>query len=137
MGLSKIYIISSPSLVQQAMRKSSLSFDPLMVAFADKMIGFGPNIMGLMGHSPSNRSGSWLGEQHRAYEPLLPGAALIVMNSQVLNSIAEILNTIGIDFETKKFYLWLRRAFTLATTSALFGARNPLTEDPELNESLW
>lgn len=109
----------------------------MTIAFAERMVGFGPKIMHLMHHPPTDGSETWLSEQHRAYDPLAPGPALNEMNANVLNSVAEILNGIGSEFETKLFYLWLRKAFTLATTGALFGARNPLAEDTKLNESLW
>lgn len=132
-----MYIITSPALVQAAMRKKSLSFEPLTVAFAERMVGFGPNIMDLMHHPPTNGSESWLNAQHKPYDLLAPGAALNDMNARVLNSVADIINSIGPEFETKQFYLWLRKSFTLATTCALFGAHNPLTEDPQLNDSLW
>lgn len=101
------------------------------------MVGFGPKIMNLMHHPPTDGSETWLNEQHKAYEPLAPGPALHAMNAHVLNSVAEILNDIGPKFETKKFYLWLRNSFTLATTGALFGTQNPLTEDLKLNDCLW
>lgn len=132
-----MYIITSPALVQAAMRKKSLSLEPLTVGFAERMVGFGPNIMDLMHHPPTNGSESWLNAQHKPYDMLAPGAALHDMNARVLNSVADIINSIGPEFETMKFYLWLRKSFTLATTCALFGAHNPLTEDPQLNDSLW
>ncbi|KFY30409.1 hypothetical protein V494_08160 [Pseudogymnoascus sp. VKM F-4513 (FW-928)] len=137
LGLGKMYIITSPALVQAAMRKKTLSFEPLTVAFAERMVGFGPNIVDLMHNPPKDGSMKWLDTQHKPYDMLAPGAALNDMNARVLNSVADILNAVGPEFETKHFYLWLRKAFTHATTSALFGAHNPLTEDPKLNDSLW
>jgi hypothetical protein len=132
-----MYIITSPALVQAAMRKKTLSFDPLTIAFAERMVGFGPNIMDLMHNPPTNGTERWLHAQHKPYDTLAPGPALNDMNARVLNSIAETLNSVGPEFETKKFYIWLRNSFTVATTGALFGAQNPLTEDPKLNDSLW
>jgi hypothetical protein len=93
--------------------------------------------MKLMAKAPTDGSEYWLHAQHKAYEPLAPGPQLNEMNTHVLNSVAEILNTVGPQFETKKFYLWIRDSFTSATTGALFGAHNPLTDDPKLNDYLW
>jgi hypothetical protein len=137
MGPGKVYVIRSPQLIHAAMRKKTLSLDPLTIAFAERMIGFGPKIMDLMNHPPTDGSIAWLHDQHKSYEPLAPGPALNDMNTRVLNTIAEIFNPIGTEFETKKFYLFIRDSFTIATTKALFGANNPLTNDPQLNDSIW
>lgn len=136
-GPTKVYVIASPQLIQQAMRKKTLSFDPLTIAFADRMVGFGPNLMHLMHHPPTDGSISWLNDQHRGYESLAPGLPLHAMNTHVLNSISEILSSVGPQFETKPLYLWIRDTFTLATTGALFGAKNPIADDPSLVEALW
>jgi hypothetical protein len=104
MGFAKIYIIASPQLIQLAMRKKSLSFDPLTIEFAERMVGFGPKIMDLMHHPPTDGSETWLNEQHRAYEPLAPGPALNEMNTHVFNSVAEILNDIGPESDHRVLY---------------------------------
>jgi hypothetical protein len=136
-GPEKMYIIVSPQLIQVAMRNKSISFDPVTISFAERMVGYGPNLMDLMHHPPTDGSENWLSAQHRAYDTLAPGPALNEMNARVLNSVADVLNHVGPVFETKKFYLWIRDSFTFATTTALFGAKNPLAIDTTLNDALW
>lgn len=137
LGVQKMYIIVSPQLIQSAMRKKTLTLEILTTEFAERMVGFGPRIMDLMRNPPTDGSESWMSEHHKVYEVLSPGPPLNEMNAHVLNSVANILNEVGPNFETKKFYLWLRDAFTFATTGALFGAQNPIRDSPELNDCLW
>ncbi|KAH8599917.1 cytochrome P450 [Bisporella sp. PMI_857] len=134
---AKMYIITSPQLVQQAFRKKSVDFDPITIAFAAKMVGFSSRITELMKAAPSHSSTGFLSDQHKVYELLAPGPTLQAMNANVLNSISDILDSVGSEWDTKRIYLWLRDTFTLATTTSLFGVTNPITEDPKLNESLW
>ena len=93
--------------------------------------------MNLLKHPPTDGSISWFDDQHKTYEYLAPGPSLYAMNADVLNSVSDILNPVGSEFETKHFYLWIQEAFTLATSKSLFGAKNPLSEDPKLVEALW
>ena len=135
--MSKIYVIQSPYLIQAALKNTAFSFEPLIVAINDKMIGFGPNLMNLMNHPPTSGDIKWLDEQHRAYDKLTPGPALWDMNARVLSNISVLLNGIGDKFETKAIYLWLRDAFTIATSEALFGSNNPLSRDKSLRDRFW
>jgi hypothetical protein len=137
LGTSKTYIITSPQLVQSVYKSKVASTEPLVTAFAEKMVGFGPNLGHLMRHPPTDGSMRWLHDQDRNYSTLAPGPALYEMNVRVLESLSADFNTVGASFETKKLYLWLRDTFTTATTKALFGLDNPLIKDPALCDDLW
>ncbi|KAH8657754.1 cytochrome P450 [Xylariales sp. PMI_506] len=137
MGSEKIYYISSPQLIQAIYRNKAFSFEPLTVAFADKVVGYGPNLNQLLRHPPTDGSISWLNDQHKRYDVLSLGPGLYAMNVRVLESLSGVLNQLGSAFETKQLYLWLRDTFSVATTAALFGLDNPLIQDPTLLKNLW
>jgi hypothetical protein len=137
LGTTKMYIVNSPQLQQAVYRNKGASAELLMVAFAEKMVGFGPNLAHLMRHPPTDGSIRWLHDQHRQYDVLAPGSALYDMNVRVLESLCADVNSIGTSFEIKQLYLWLRDTFTDATTKALFGLDNPLIHDPTLCNDLW
>lgn len=132
-----MYIITSPQLLQAMYRSKAFSFDPLTIRVAAKFVGFGPNIVHLMHNPPTDGSISWLHDSHRTNDMLAPGPALWDMNVRVLESLFEVVNQLGSEFEEKTLYMWLRNTFTTATTGALFGRNNPLIHDPTLNDDLW
>lgn len=132
-----MYIVTSPPLIQAVYRSKAFSFEPLTVAFAEKMIGFGPNIAHLMHHPPTDGSVKWLHDQHKNNELLALGPGLYDMNLRVLDSLSSAINQVGACFESKRLYTWLRDTFTVATSEALFGLDNPLAQDPTLNKDLW
>lgn len=132
-----MYIVSSPQLIQAVFKNKSFSVDPLVIAFAERMVGFGPNLVNLMHHPPTDGSIAWLHDQQKRYDVLAPGPALYEMNVRVLESLSGVLNQIDASFETKKLYLWVRDTFTVATTGALFGLENPLIRDTNLIDDLW
>lgn len=136
-GSEKIYIVTSPQLVQVAMRNKALSLYPVMAEFAQRMVGLGPNVMHLFHRPPTDGSVAWIEDQHPSFAPLAPGPDLQEMNTYVLNKISTTINAIGNDFETKKLYLWLRDSFTMATVGSLFGGENSLMADYALSQDLW
>jgi hypothetical protein len=137
LGPSKMYIVTSPQLIQAVYRSKSFSVDPLTIAFAERMVGFGPNLVHLMHHPPADGSIAWLHDQHKRYDVLAPGPPLYEMNTRVLEGLTGVLNQIDASFETKQLYLWVRDVFTVATTGALFGLDNPLIRDTKLIADLW
>ncbi|KAF5510978.1 25-hydroxycholesterol 7-alpha-hydroxylase [Colletotrichum siamense] len=136
-GSQKMYIIKDPQLSQVAMRNKALSLIPFMAEFAEKMVGFGPNIMNLFHHPPTDGSLPWTDDQHRSYAPLSPGPDLLEMNTYVLKRISQTINSVGPELENKTLYLWLRDAFTKATLGSLFGDKSSLTASPTLIQDLW
>ena len=136
---AKMYVITSPPMIQAAMRTKTLSFDPLALLLTDRLLGYSPSAMEIVSSPKKNEKGfSFMGDMHNAmHESLIPGPALHSMNAKVLGVIAADLMKIGPDFETRPLWLWLRNTFTIATTTALFGEKNPLTNDPALIQKFW
>ncbi|KAF6837149.1 prostacyclin synthase [Colletotrichum plurivorum] len=137
MGPQKMYIIKSPQLIQSAMRNKAMSFYPIVAEIAEKIVGYGPNIMELFNNPPTDGSISWAEDIHSAYATLAPGAPLLEMNTYVLNRLSKLFNSVGTDFETVKLYKWFRDPITMAAAGSIFGEKNCVTEDPMLCQNLW
>jgi hypothetical protein len=121
------------------MRQKSLSFDPLVIQFAQRMLGVSSDSMKILNYEPENpKDGSYMRDMHKAmHEPLLPGPGLHAMNERVLMTVANSLNNVSIEFESNDLYLWLRDMFSWATDKALFGADSVLNGDPKLLKAFW
>jgi hypothetical protein len=127
------------------MRHKGLSFDPFIAQLVTQQLGAGHKAAQIMNEDVKKveskeeiRENTLLGQQHKAmHEPMLPGPDLYAMNAHVLSRIAVVINKVGSSFESKHLYIWLRDNFTDATTAALFGSRNPFTDDPSLIQTQW
>jgi hypothetical protein len=71
------------------------------------------------------------------YQAMAPGQSLLEMNSRVLNTMARYLDQIGTDKKTQSLYQWVKDMITLATADALYGAKNPISDDKKLIDCLW
>ena len=60
------------------------------------------------------------------------------MNAAALRYIAQRLNAVTASgTEIPNVYMWMRDLMTLATTEALYGAKNPIRGRPDLIDDLW
>lgn len=135
----RIHVITDPGLLSVMHRHSSPSFDPMIVAIADSIVGDSPNILRLM-HAPPNAKGinEYMVDTHASlHTSMSPGPGLWDMNAKVLERIAEMVNAIGPEFEEKGLWYWFRGCFTRATSEALFGVHHPLANDPSLVQAVW
>lgn len=71
------------------------------------------------------------------YQAMAPGASLLEMNSRVLSTMARYLDQIGADEQTKPLYRWTRDVLTIATADALYGPKNPVSDNNKLIDCLW
>lgn len=138
---SKTYIITSPTAVQDCLRKKTLAFEPFIQQFAARELLITGDSLKIVKHLPTHEGESYLlGDFHAAiHASLAVGPGLHKMNASVLNSVAGIINSIDGDSDLKvdSFYVWLRDSFTFATSKALFGVHDPFEIDPSLCDAAW
>jgi cytochrome P450 len=87
-----------------------------------------------------NKGDSFMNENHKIMvEALGPGPGLLELNNGVLNQLAKSLNETGAGGRAEKvgLYKWMRDVLTMATAESLYGAHNPVADDPSLTDSLW
>ncbi|KAI9743789.1 MAG: hypothetical protein M1818_002523 [Claussenomyces sp. TS43310] len=136
---SKIYVISSPALVQAAMRSRNLDFEPFIVAVADRMLRVSPEAMETVrGTSADPKEPTYLREVHNVmHSTMQPGAGLLEMNTRVLHTLGGYANDIGKEWEGRNLYRWVRDSFTIAAARSLYGPYNIIEKDPSLIDHLW
>lgn len=139
MGPSKVHIAMSPDVVQSALRNRDLSFDPFSMAFAKRVMGAKSEKFAATCYTPKNdKEICYINEMHKVYhEPMQPGPDLQQTNAAMLRQVSKFMNEVGPKYERKALYTWLRDSFTVATSIALFGSRNPFPSDPSLSDALW
>ena len=80
----------------------------------------------------------FINEIHKHYHaPLSPGPLLYPMTARMLQELSNLVNGIGPNYERKDLYHWIRDSFTVGTSKALFGSRNPMVGDASLIDALW
>lgn len=89
--------------------------------------------------APPNEGGeNYVGAIHQSmYTALAPGPALLDMNSRVLSTMARYLDDIETKVKPRSLYRWTRDVLTAATAEALYGAKNPISDNPKLIDCLW
>jgi hypothetical protein len=133
----KTYLITSPALVQSAFRNKSLSFEPFMVDFAQRMLGISDEGMMPFRAAAVDGQPTFMDGVIKAIHTSMMGDHLLKMNADALRLMAVSINQIGESKELDSLYLWLRQVLSMATCTALLGSHNPMIEDPSLVDALW
>lgn len=134
---AKLYMVTSPALVQSAFRSKTLSFDPFMVEFAQSMLGVSDETMIPVKDLGDEKRPGFLDTFVREIHGAMVGEHLYKMNKDALEEVAKTFNGVGRTFETGSLYIWLRDMMTMATSNALLGSHNPMKDDPSLMDALW
>ncbi|KAK6582513.1 hypothetical protein PZA11_004921 [Diplocarpon coronariae] len=131
----RIYIISSPALVQAAFRASkTVDFEIVKATASCKAVNFSPHTTGIVRAPPDPERGNsnYMLDLHREMYGALMGEDLLETNAKLLNCLAAALNRVGGAWEGKKLFRWLRTFYSVASAEALYGARNPIQADEKL-----
>ncbi|ORY62501.1 cytochrome P450 [Pseudomassariella vexata] len=135
----KIYIATSPPLIQSALRGKDLSFDPFVVDFAQKLLGLDEATMAII--RDESKGTTTNADMTKAIHGGLSGGNLLRTNRAVLEDVAAQLNAfpLGNDgLEIPDFWIWLRNLLSAATTKALYGKKaNPFDTIPTMFDDLW
>jgi hypothetical protein len=128
----KVYLVSSPTLVDPILKNRDLSFDPHVNDFIEGTTSVGKVGMGIF-KSP---------EFHPAWVKIIyssmTGVELLNMNVRAVDNIASRLNdsvaedSINVD----NFYDWIRNVMLGAASDALWGPANPF-RDPSNAQDYW
>jgi len=133
----KQYVITSPTLVQSALRSKDLSFEPFMVNLAQGMLDMSDEAMAPIWAPGTEEKPEFISEFIREIHGAMLGEHLHKMNAVALSDVAAAINGLGDTFEPESLYLWLRHTLTIATCNALLGSHNPMKSDSSLVDALW
>ncbi|CZS95283.1 uncharacterized protein RAG0_05011 [Rhynchosporium agropyri] len=143
-GRQRIYIISSPNIVQLAFRPSkTIDFETIKQHASCKAIGYGQHAYDIV-KSPlipdpeiQGRMANYMMDLHtEMYGALAQGPALLRTNRRILNGLVRSLNSVGDGVDVKLFD-WLKLCYTTASAEALYGVENPVKWDPSFVQLVW
>jgi hypothetical protein len=137
---SRIYVICAPELVHSAFRiPKVLSFEPFVIESSRRAFNITEEGMKIIEAPPKVEGGeNYLSAIHKSmFEAMAPGASLLEMNSRVLATMAQYLDQIGNDEQPMNLYQWVRDVLTIATADALYGPKNPVSDNKKLVDYLW
>lgn len=135
---NKVYIVTDPFLTQVALRSKNLDFTPFVVEFAERMLEVSESGMMILKKKSDTKNEAYMDHVNTITRSTLqPGVALLEMNVRVLGMLADFVNGIGADWQSKPLYSWLTETFTLASSRALYGQNDPFNSDRSLLQSLW
>jgi hypothetical protein len=125
----KLYVINSPSLISAAMRSKNLSLDPIAIQFATGAAGMSKQMMESIAPAMDQFS--------HIIHAALGGDDMYKTNARALAYVANALNDIksGGIHDIPNVFSWIRNLTSMASMTALFGEKNPIT--PEALEDLW
>ena len=140
----RMYIVNSPELVVAVQRQTkSLSFQPFVAAMLPKLLLVDKDAMEVVKRNVDGDEGDWglIPDTHRETWPAIaPGPQLDLMIQSMLSILLPYLDEFsgaGEADPSTDLYSWVRRAFTLAGTSALYGPGNPFRWESGLEDAFW
>jgi len=140
---TKIYIVTSPSLISAIDRRSkSISFAPYVVQFAKRILDPSRRALDALADDLGQENGA-VGlrpETLKAmHDSLAPGEHLEATTQMMLKSVSDQLSSldgIGTDEEIELFD-WVRHIVTRASTDAIYGTEKNPFQDPAISHGFW
>ncbi|KAJ5668219.1 uncharacterized protein N7477_006789 [Penicillium maclennaniae] len=132
---SKIYIITSPELMQSVQRSKALSLDPLLDLAVLRFSGITKKqTLDLMLDTSSGGQGFAQKLMH-ALAPTMIGKSLDQMNIRMVRFMTPLIDELG-EKPSVDLYKWCRDAITDASNDTMFGPMNPF-KDKEVSDAFW
>ena len=132
----KIYAIFDSALIQSAHRNRNLSMTPVILDYSNRVLQYDDEDDRLV------RTEGFIEEFTNMLHASLIGRHIHRMNVNSLRYIASRIEGLcagaGEEHIVPNLYIWTRDLMTYATTIALYGPENPITEDrPDLVDDYW
>lgn len=132
---SKIYIITSPELMQSVQRSKALSLDPLLDLAVLRFSGItNKQTLDLLLDTSSGGQGFAQKLMH-ALAPTMIGKSLDQMNIRMVRFMTPLIDELG-DKSSLDLYKWCRDAITDASNDTMFGPMSPF-KDKEISDAFW
>lgn len=128
----KIYVFTTPELIQACYRNKDLSFEEFFFGSMGQLSNISQDCQDVL-------NGTELRESYvQAFTTSLSRDYLHTMNIKALEVGAGELNRFpDKSVQVDSFLTWLRDLMSLATTTALFGSKNPFIKNPKLAVGFW
>ncbi|KAL4888759.1 cytochrome P450 [Aspergillus ambiguus] len=134
MLFGKVYLVTSPALLQAVQRNRALTFDPFLTFSAERIAGIRGTGLELMREKQSGGQGLNQTVVH-AIHPTLTGRALDRMNERMAQLLSPMVDELA-KCKTVDLYAWCTRVITAASTEASYGPLNPY-RNREIEDAFW
>ena len=130
----KIYVVSSPSLINAVNRNSKvLAFNPFIAALGMRITGHDEATSKIVQHNLNGENGT--GYVIDLHDNMVAALApkcddLVNMTGGMLDEASLYIN--AVQGRTVDLFGWIREMVTMASTSAVYGPHNPFKTDPKL-----
>lgn len=143
LGKARMYVVTSPEWAQ-AIHKShkSLHFNTLIAQAMKNLFCMDKQSMEIINHNVNGDDGTRSGIMMEIHDMLgsvlLPGPHLDELNKSILEKFLPDINALAKD-GPQEIQLWqyLRHHFSIASTTAIWGPKNPFAIDPDLESAFW
>lgn len=133
---ARVYVITSPELVNAVNRNSSkLAFNPFIAHLEKRITDYDETTSRIVQHNLNGENGTGyvIYVHNRVVKALAPGDGLVNMTSTMLQEAFSHLAA----FEAKSnnevnLFEWTREVVTLCSSRAIYGPENPFSSSPKL-----
>ena len=139
----RIYLVSSPEWAQ-AIHKAhkSVYFNTLVAQAMKRLFLMDDDAMNIINqnlNAEDGTRGGCMNEIHdMMYATLAPGQFLDDLNKCILEMVLPDVNSLARGGPTEiKLWHWLRHSFSIASTAAIWGPRNPFVLYPAVEPAFW
>ena len=142
-----IYLVNDPALIIAAERMpKALSFGPFIVALLPRLFDVDSRVMKYISNNVDGSQGKWgfihdiTQGMHHALAPNSPNldAMIKVTLQRMLDTLDKLSGTgdsnVGEEIE---LFAWVRKDFAIASTDAIYGPKNPFSQNPNLQNDFW
>lgn len=135
MLVTKIYIVTSPQLMQVVQRNKSLKLDPLLDVTVRSFSGItDKQTLDLLVDTTSGGQGFSQKLMH-SLAPTMIGKSLDEMNIRMVRYMTPLIDELG-DKAPFDLYRWCQDAITDASNDTMYGPMNPF-KDKEISDAFW
>ena len=136
---SKIYVVTSPELINAVNRNSkALAFNPFVAQLGKRITGHDEPTSHIVQHSLNGEEGpGYVVDVHdRIVAALSPGRYLEEMTNSFLKDAWHYLDRLETD-NVVDLFAWTRDVVTMSSTRAIYGPGNPFDNNPEFVGYFW
>lgn len=136
-------MVTSPELVNAVSRSSaSIAFNPFIAQLGKRLTGIDEATMTIICDNLNGETGHWglvLETHDETIAAMAPGESLDHMNRAMLQQATDHLRALEQDTDGTiiNLYAWVKHVLTVCSTSAVYGAKNPFSVEPELEQTFW
>ncbi|KAI4087254.1 MAG: hypothetical protein LQ344_006937 [Seirophora lacunosa] len=136
----KVYVVNSPDLIQAVQKHAkALSFNPFVSFMSPRIFGCGKEATALINE---NIDGNWGYLSETAigmHAALAPSESLDWMTKTMLDKLMDFVDPLAASKSGTELnlYKWVRSVFTVSSTEATYGPKNPFNHVPDLEDAFW